>query len=232
VKAAKYFSVIMDCTPDMSHKEQLSSLLRCVEINQKEIKIKEYFCGFLHITDSTGSGLVEAFSNVFDMTKLDLENCRGQCYDNGANMRGRYKGVQSLIKERHSRAFYVPCANHMLNLMVCDAAKSATLAFNFFGSSKNFHIFCCINCSFEILQSACQATLKALSDTRWESRISSIKALKNNLLEIRKSLQKGADSSDVSLAVSEANNLATEISSYHFILSLIIWHEFCFKLTK
>jgi hypothetical protein len=134
VKAAKYISVIMDCTPDVSHKEQLSILLRCVEINQKEIKSNEYFCGFLHITDSTGSGLVEAFLNLFDMTNLDLENCRGQCYDNGANMRGQYKGVQALIKERHSRAFYVPCANHTLNLMVCDAAKSATLAINFFGT--------------------------------------------------------------------------------------------------
>jgi hypothetical protein len=35
VKAAKYSSVVMDCTPDMSHKEQLSILLHCIEINQK-----------------------------------------------------------------------------------------------------------------------------------------------------------------------------------------------------
>jgi hypothetical protein len=82
------------------------------------------------------------------------------------------------------------------------------------------------------LQSTCQATLKSLSDTRWESRINSIKVLKDNLLEIRKSLQKVADSSAVSLVVSEANSLATEISSYQFILSLMIWHDILFQINK
>jgi hypothetical protein len=37
VKAEKYVSVIMDCIPDTGHKEQLPILLRCVEINQKDI---------------------------------------------------------------------------------------------------------------------------------------------------------------------------------------------------
>lgn len=233
LKAAKYFSVIMDCTPDTSHKEQLSIVLRCVEIKQKEVKIKEYFCGFLHITDSTGSGLVGVFLEFLDKNDLDLQNCRGQSYDNGANMRGQYKGVQALIKERNSRAFYVPCANHTFNLMVCDAAKSTTSAINFFGTVQRvFTFFAASTVRWEILQSTCKATLKSLSDTRWESRINSIKALKNNLLEICQALQKVADSSAVSLAVSEANSLASEISSYQFILSLIIWHDILFQINK
>jgi hypothetical protein len=60
VKAKKYVSVIMACTPDTSHKEQLSILLQFVEINQKEVKVKEYFL-FLHITDSSGSDLFNTF---------------------------------------------------------------------------------------------------------------------------------------------------------------------------
>ncbi|XP_065674045.1 zinc finger MYM-type protein 1-like [Hydra vulgaris] len=146
VQSSKYFSVIMDCTPDVSHKEQLSILLRCVKINQEEVQIKEFFCGFFHITDSTGSGLVETFLNLLAEYNLDLMNCRGQSYDNGANMRGQYKGVQALIKEKNPRALYVPCANHTFNLMVCDAAKSVSIAINFFGTVQRiFYIFCCIN---------------------------------------------------------------------------------------
>ncbi|XP_065645780.1 zinc finger MYM-type protein 1-like [Hydra vulgaris] len=108
----------MDCTPDVSHKEQLSILLRCLKINHEEVQTEEFFCGFFHIFDSTGSALVETFLNLLAEYNLDLMNCRGQSYDNGANMRGQYKGVQALIKEKNPRALHVPCANHTFNLML------------------------------------------------------------------------------------------------------------------
>lgn len=36
--AAKYYSVILDCTPDLSHQEQLSVTLRFVNIKKKKLK--------------------------------------------------------------------------------------------------------------------------------------------------------------------------------------------------
>lgn len=48
VKAAKYFSVIMDCTPDVSHKEQLSLVLRIISCEiSVGASISEHFLGFL-----------------------------------------------------------------------------------------------------------------------------------------------------------------------------------------
>jgi hypothetical protein len=59
--------------------------------------------------------------------------------------------------------------------MVCDAAKSANCEINFFGTVKRiFTRFAASNIRWEILQSAYKATLKSLSDTRWECRINSI----------------------------------------------------------
>ncbi|XP_065662920.1 zinc finger MYM-type protein 1-like [Hydra vulgaris] len=233
VQSSKYFSVIMDCTPDVSHKKQLSILLRCVKINQEEVQIEEFLCGFFHITDSTGSGLVETFLNLLAKYNLDLMSCRGQSYDNGANMRGQYKGVQALIKEKNPRALYVPCANHTFNLMVCDAAKSVSIAINFFGTVQRiFTFFAASTVRWDILHSVCKMTVKSLSDTRWESRINSIKVVKDNLVQIIEALYKVADSSSIGVAVSEANGLANEISLYQFILSLTIWHDLLFEINK
>lgn len=41
VKEAKYFSVIFDSTPDISHKDQISQVFRCVMINGDQMRVVE-----------------------------------------------------------------------------------------------------------------------------------------------------------------------------------------------
>lgn len=42
IHTAKYFSIILDCTQDISHQEQMSVIIRIVEL-QPEPEIKEHF---------------------------------------------------------------------------------------------------------------------------------------------------------------------------------------------
>ncbi len=84
-RKSKYFSVMMDCTPDISHNEQLSLVLRIVNCESLVgANIAEHFVGFVNVNDTTGKGLFEHLNSF----RLNISDCRGQSYNNGINMMG------------------------------------------------------------------------------------------------------------------------------------------------
>ena len=81
----------------------------------------------------TENGLRTFVLEFFKQNNIDIQNMRGQGYDNGANMKAKHNGLQKQILDINPRAFFVPCAAHILNLVVNDAAKISFETINFFG---------------------------------------------------------------------------------------------------
>lgn len=146
IKSAKYYAVIMDCTPDISRQEQLSLVIRIVDMSLDDEftnpTIKEFFIDFTNICSSTGINLSNVLLKKLKDYDIDIADCRGQGYDNGANMVGQYQGVQSRILNQNPRALFMPCWAHSLNLVLKDTAKTSARAMHFFGTIERiFTIF-------------------------------------------------------------------------------------------
>ncbi|XP_065678121.1 zinc finger MYM-type protein 1-like [Hydra vulgaris] len=236
-KIAKYFSIIADCTPDVSHYEQLSLTIRVVTFNsiQNKYEIAEFFIGFFEASDSTREGLAKLILTHLEKLGFELKWLRGQGYDNGANMKGVRKGVQNRILEKYPRAFYVPCACHSLNLVVNDAASSTTETTFFFSIVQELYtLFSGSTKRWEVLKKyVSQLTLKPLSATRWASRIDALKPLRFQLCEIYDALILIIEdvNRDAETKV-KARGLAKNIKNYKFICGVILWHDILFEINS
>ncbi len=98
---AIYYWIICDATPDVSHTEQNVVLIRYVPYNKN---VDDW-----EITESEIAGMIES---VLMDRGIDISDCRGQGYDNGANMLGKSKGVQAQILQKNNLATFSPCASH------------------------------------------------------------------------------------------------------------------------
>ncbi|XP_050065150.1 uncharacterized protein LOC126554084 [Aphis gossypii] len=226
IKRAKYFSILFDCTPDVSHKKQLTEIIRYVRIIDKEVTIEETFIDFIATQEKKGVGLAgEITKKLFD-DGLDINDCRGQGFDNGSNMAGIYNGVQAHILQKNKLAVFVPCAAHSLNLVGVHAAETSSTITTFFGIvQKMYTYFSGSTSRWEKLKSIINVTFKSHCGTRWSTKKQAISAIKNKIESIVKLLKTLSDDITLNHDTREgAKNLIYQIN-LKFICLINFWND-------
>ncbi|KAL4592056.1 hypothetical protein LXL04_005036 [Taraxacum kok-saghyz] len=155
------------------------------------------------VDDTSGLGLCNELVKALNVFGLNVDDVRGQGYDNGSNMKGKYKGVQKRFREINPSALYMSCACHSLNLTLSDMAHSSTKRWNI------------------LVNKVPKLTVKSLCNTRWESRIKSVKAIRFQAPEIRLALKELCKSCDDAKSKSEAESLISAIENFEFLLGMV-----------
>jgi len=180
IKFTKYWGLIVDSTPDLSHVDQLSVIFRYY-LNGH---IYERFVCFLQIKSHTGEQQSIDILHLLEEYGLNIKDCRAQTYDNASNMSGKYSGLQACLKK---------CVGHSLNLVGECSVNDNICSANFFYLLQNlYNFFSSSTHRWNILQQE-NGKLTSLSITRWSKRADAVSALVNNFTGIFNALSHLAD---------------------------------------
>jgi len=190
-----------------------------LDVVDNQCCIKESFVDFIVSKEKTGHGLAAEIMDKIKSDGLNIENCRGQGFDNGANMAGQYNGVQSKLIQINEWARFIPCAAHSLNLVGLHATETSPCMITFFGTVQRiFTFFSGSTAKWDKLITVIKIKLKAHCETRWSSKKHAVSALCKNIKYIYIVLQNiSNDPSCNNDTVSGATILLKQITFKFFV---------------
>lgn len=228
IQISKYFSIIIDSTPDISHLDQLCFVIRYVANDNLPV---ERFLTFIPAYSHRAEYLFDVVKTCLENFNLDILNCRGQSYDNASNMSGKYSGLQARLKEINPYAEYVPCAAHSLNLVGSNAAEAnLTVVKFFFLIQELYNFFSASTHRWQLVNQnirengAATLTLKSHSTTRWSADAEATKALRKNYKCICATLSELAgNENETSMTRKEAQSLHDKLNKKETVISIVVW---------
>lgn len=221
---AKYFSVMVDETKDLSKKEQMAILVRYFS----DGIVKERVIGTYHMEKVDAASLADFIYNEIEQSGLIWSNCVAQCYDGASVMSGCFSGVQARLREKIPHAVYIHCHAHRLNLVLGDCIKNTTGLSSFFSVVNTLYTFITnSNTRNQLFIEAQKAenlkvlTLERPAITRWSYYYRSVSKVKLRYGSLLAVLHRVSESSD-SEAAAEAKGLYTKLLSFKFVMNLHI----------
>jgi hypothetical protein len=221
ISKSDFVSIIVDESPDISHREQMSFLFRYV----CKSSVVERFVGFFDCSSSrTALLLTEKILEI-----VDLYDCKskliGQSYDNAAVMSGERGGVQKLIREKCPNVLFIPCYAHTLNLVLSRALEKIPDLKSFFGTiNRIVRFFNKSSKRTNLLKKFADRRMPGVSETRWVYHSRIVNVIDNCRPDIINTLNNILDNSDDwdSDSLSLAEGFLIKLNDFFFCFILEI----------
>ena len=221
---AKYYSIMVDATPDSSHIEQTTFILRFLTKDNECYEVNERFLAFADCCQKTGIEIANLILETLKEYGISIDDCRGQGYDNAANMSGKYNGVQQHISSVNPLCLYSPCGCHSLNLCGVDSASSCIEAVTYFGMVQTiYNLFSSSPQRWQILQRNISCSLHGLSGTRWTDRVASVRPFAAYLPSLKVALQQLLTLNLTPRTTTEVNGAIKYVSSFTCLVISSVW---------
>ncbi|XP_046684997.1 52 kDa repressor of the inhibitor of the protein kinase-like [Homalodisca vitripennis] len=231
VRSAEYFAIMFDETTDISHKSQLSLVIRYVT---SAGQVHESFVGFIDTFDDiletekkqneaeqddeqeeerrepatetklTGEAIGLIVIRMLQKLRLNLDKCIGIATDNCSVMVSELKGAVQEIQKYARNALRTPCFSHKLNLSLSKSNQVISIR-NAIGTMKSCVTF------FDdspkrntVLKTKLGHQLSGLCETRWIERHDGVLQYTVDLskvIECLDEISEWADTSSSSMAV-------------------------------
>jgi len=186
----------------------------------------ESFVDFIESKEKTGHGLASKITTKLINDGLNIENCRGQGFDSGANMAEKYNGMQSKICQINELARFVLCATHSLNLIGFHAANVTYSMVTFFGVVQQIFVYFSGSTSrWERLNTVAKVTLKLHCETRWSSKKRAVSALLYNIEKIYYILLEISTNDNLNKETTTGAKIILKQRNFKFFCLLHIWNN-------
>lgn len=224
IKNAKYFGILFDSTPDVSHSDQMSEVIRYVHIEMGKVEIRESFLGFFSLSGKKAHDITQEILETIEQDGLDIQMCRSQGYDNASTMAGVHTGVQARILGINPKALFVPCANHSLNLCGVHAFATIPSSITFIGTLESIYKFFSVSTHrWDVLLEVVGVSVKRLCETRWSAYHDAVKSVMVNFPKIVQAVEKLCDPSENIDTRCEGGILLKTICDFSFLSYLFLW---------
>jgi len=181
----------------------------------------------------TSQQITDSLMEFLSEQEINIEDCRGQSYDNASNMSGQYLGVQARIKELSPYATFVPCFAHSLNLVGNSAANCCGDATKFFLFLESIYAFFAGSTyRWGLLLNGLASvgtpplTVKSLSQTRWSARADATKAMHKGYTAIKNVLKVISENENQKAECRQrARGLISNMEKLEIGIMIIFWDK-------